>query len=171
MKGGAKLHIMRPLPESDNPNNRSAPIKLVGPDSASFTMWLAGDAEREAIDWFLHGAEYGRDPGMQVNVLKADHHGSCNGVSQDYLDALGAGFVVVSVGALNSYGHMHTQAKAAFRENRLDWMRTDDNGTITIHTPGVPKSGFEIYPQRNGRVHSPSGRSDKRSTQKACKER
>src|SRR5689334_11858419 len=46
MKGGAKLHIMRPLPASNpassDPNNRSVAIKLVGPDSASFTMWLAG---------------------------------------------------------------------------------------------------------------------------------
>ena len=53
MKGGAKLHIMRPLPNASNPNDRSAAVKLVGPDSASFTMWLAGDAEQEAIDWFL----------------------------------------------------------------------------------------------------------------------
>jgi hypothetical protein len=92
MKGGAILHIMRPLPSSDpaagNPNNRSAVVKLVGPDSASFTMWLAGDAEQEAIGWFLGPAHYDVNPGMRVNVLKADHHGSCNGVTTAYLNAI-----------------------------------------------------------------------------------
>src|SRR6202163_2526990 len=49
MTGGAKLHIMAPLPSGDGPNNRSTAVKLIGPDSASFTMWLAGDAEHEEI--------------------------------------------------------------------------------------------------------------------------
>jgi len=78
MTGGAKLHIIAPMPNGDKPNNRSTAVKLIGPDSASFTMWLAGDAEREEIAWF-EGAGYNQNPGMRVNVLKADHHGSCNG--------------------------------------------------------------------------------------------
>src|SRR6202171_1972434 len=80
MTGGAKLHIMAPMPDGDKPNNRSTAVKLVGPDSASFTMWLAGDAEREEIAWF-EGAGYNQNPGMRASVLKADHHGSCNGVA------------------------------------------------------------------------------------------
>src|SRR3954464_2386303 len=75
MTGGAKLHIMAPMPDGEGPNNRSAPVKLVGPDSASFSMWLAGDAEHEEILWF-EKAGYDRSPGMRVDVLKADHHGS-----------------------------------------------------------------------------------------------
>ncbi|HXN75448.1 MAG TPA: MBL fold metallo-hydrolase [Gemmatimonadaceae bacterium] len=38
MNGGAKLHIMAPLPRADGANNRSTAVKLIGPDSASFTM-------------------------------------------------------------------------------------------------------------------------------------
>src|ERR1700682_1762117 len=38
MTGGAKLHIMAPFPNGDKPNNRSAAVKLIGPDSASFAM-------------------------------------------------------------------------------------------------------------------------------------
>src|SRR5918999_152873 len=51
MRGGAKLHVMRPA-RSGTANNRSTPLKIVGPDSASFTMWLAGDAEQDALRWF-----------------------------------------------------------------------------------------------------------------------
>jgi len=39
MTGGAKLHIMAPMPNGNKPNNRSTAVKLIGPDSASFAMW------------------------------------------------------------------------------------------------------------------------------------
>ncbi|HEX2781794.1 MAG TPA: lamin tail domain-containing protein, partial [Gemmatimonadaceae bacterium] len=113
MRGGAKLHVMRPNPRGTAPNNRSTPLKLVGPDSASFTMWLAGDAEHEEIDWFRQ-AGYAGAPGMRVDVLKADHHGSCNGVSAWYLRATDPELVTFSVGARNTYGHAHEQAKRLY---------------------------------------------------------
>src|ERR1700680_1050381 len=78
MNGGAKLHIMAPLPRADGANNRSTAVKLIGPDSASFTMWLAGDADHEEISWF-ETIGYNRNPGMPVNVLQADHNWNCHG--------------------------------------------------------------------------------------------
>ena len=167
MRGGAVLHIMRPFPGSSDPNDRSAPVKLVGLDSASFTMWLAGDAQQTAIDWFLGAAKYGRNPGMRVDIFKADHHGSCNGVTNAYLDALRPHQLVVSVGAINPYGHMHTQAKTLYRAHQVDWYRTDQNGTIVIRSPGTPGGGYTVAPQRPGT--DLSGPSDRRSTQPQCR--
>ncbi|HXT14150.1 MAG TPA: MBL fold metallo-hydrolase [Gemmatimonadaceae bacterium] len=167
LKGGAKLHIMRPYAGSKNPNDRSAPVKLVGPDSASFTMWLAGDAEHDATDWFVGDAHYDRDPGIHVNVLKADHHGSCNGVNDAYLDAVRPDLAVVSVGAVNSYGHMHEQAKAEYAAHQVPWYRTDQNGTIVLNSPGMPRGGYSIAVQRG--TKNMAGPSDKHSTQKECK--
>jgi len=149
MTGGAMLHILAPLPNGDKPNNRSTAVKLVGPDSASFTMWLAGDAEREEIRWF-ETTGYARNPGMRVNILKADHHGSCNGVTQRYLALTSPQWVVASLATHNGYGHMHTQAKAIYRRARVPWYRTDRNGTITIRSPGIAGSGFTIAPERAG---------------------
>jgi competence protein ComEC len=169
MKGGAKLEIMRPLPASDNPNDRSVPVKLVGPDSASFSMWFAGDAERDAIDWFREGARYDRAPGMRVNVLKADHHGSCNGVDAGYLRVLGPELAVVSVGRQNGYGHMHAQAKTMYRASGVPWYRTDQNGTVVITSPGTRGGGYAVRVARGKR--NMSGHSDKRSTQSVCKAR
>jgi competence protein ComEC len=168
MKGGAKLHIMRPFwssPNPPNPNNRSVAVKIVGPDSASFTMWLAGDAEQEAISWFLGPAGYARNPGMHVNVLKADHHGSCNGVTNAYINTLNPDVIVTSVGAVNSYKHMHTQAKTLFRNHHVPWYRTDQNGTIVIRSPGTPGGGYSVA--EHG-AKNRSGPSDKRSTQPEC---
>ena len=165
MTGGAKLHILAPMPSGDKPNNRSTAVKLIGPDSASVTMWLAGDAEREEIGWF-ESSGYDRDPGMRVNILKADHHGSCNGVTSGYLSLVTPTWVVASVGARNDYGHMHTQAKNTYRQAGVPWYRTDQNGTITIRSPGTPGGGFTITPQRRG--IDLDGPSDRVSRQPDC---
>ncbi|HEV7595971.1 MAG TPA: MBL fold metallo-hydrolase [Gemmatimonadaceae bacterium] len=165
MTGGAKLRILAPMPIGEKPNNRSAAVKLIGPDSASFTMWLAGDAERDEIAWF-EAAGYSENPGMLVNVLKADHHGSCNGVSPRYLSLIRPQWVVASLGTRNDYGHMHSQAKRIYRQAGVPWYRTDQNGTITIRSPGTAGSGFTISPEQRGT--DLDGPSDRTSRQSDC---
>lgn len=165
MNGGAKLHIMRPNPAGSSPNDRSTPVKLVGPDSASFTMWLAGDAEHEEIDWFAK-AGYDVTPGMKVRVLKGDHHGSCNGVTSWYLRATNPEWVTFSVGRDNGYGHVHAQAKALYTSFGKPWYRTDENGTIVFRSPGTPGGGYSVTVLRGGR--SMDGTGDRTSSQGAC---
>ena len=165
LKGGAKLHIMRPDPNGQGPNNRSPAIKLVGPDSASFTMWMAGDAEVGAIGWFAR-AGYQRAPGMRVDVLKADHHGSCNGVTDRYLDLLEPSLLVSSLGAVNDYGHMHAQAKTMYERHGIPWYRTDQNGMVTLRSTGVRGSRYSVSVERGAR--NLSGPSDRRSTAPEC---
>ena len=165
MNGGAKLHLMAPLPGGGGPNNRSTPVKLTGPDSASFAMWFAGDAEHEEISW-LEATGYNRNPGMRVNVLKADHHGSCNGVTPRYLALTNPRWVVASLGERNDYGHMHAQAKEIYRGADVLWYRTDQNGTITIRSPGTVGGGFTIIPEHVGT--DLDGPSDRVSQQPGC---
>jgi competence protein ComEC len=166
LKGGAKLDIMRPFQGSKNPNDRSAPVKLVGPDSSAFTMWFAGDAEQDAIRWFLGADGYAKNPGMRVTVLKADHHGSCNGMTDEYLSALHPSFATASLGDVNSYRHMHEQAKAALKSHRIPWYRTDQNGTITIRVSGAAGGKPAVSVQKG--TTDMSGDSDARSTQSEC---
>ena len=169
MRGGARLEILRPMPSSarrPDPNDRSTAVKLVGPDSASFTMWLGGDAERAEIAWFARTG-YAAAPGMRARVLKGDHHGSCNGVTRRYLSLVRPEWAVLSLGARNDYGHMHAQAKATYTAAGVPWYRTDQNGTITIRSPGTPGGGYTITPERGSR--NASGPSDRRSTQPACR--
>jgi beta-lactamase superfamily II metal-dependent hydrolase len=166
MNGGARIHLMRPLPGSRDANDRSTPVKLVGPDSASFSMWFAGDAEHAAIGWFATVARYDRAPGMRVTVLKANHHGSCNGADARYLRLLSPEWVTLSLAARNDYGHAHTQAKSLFSRAEIPWYRTDQNGTITFRSPGTPGGGYTVSPQRGAR--NADGPSDRRSAQGQC---
>ena len=157
LRGGARLHILRPHPSGDGPNNRSAVVKIVGPDSAQFTMWLAGDAERQEIAWF-DATDYDRAPGMRATVLKGDHHGSCDGISPRYLDLVRPEAVVVSLGAVNDYGYVHTQTLDLLRRRRIPWYRTDQNGTITITVP-ADGSKYRIGVERGGpNMRGPSDR-------------
>jgi competence protein ComEC len=165
MTGGAKLHILAPKPNGDKANNRSTAVKIIGADSASFTMWMAGDAEHDEIGWF-EDVGYAQNPGMSVSVLKADHHGSCNGVTARYLALLTPQWAVTSVGARNAYGHMHQQAKSAYRRAGVPWYRTDRNGTITIRSPGTIGGGFAITPEHG--AANLSGQGDRVSRQTAC---
>ena len=166
LKGGAKLEIMRPDPDGRDPNNRSPALKLVGPDSASFTMWMAGDAEHDAIGAFVR-AGYAASPGMRVDVLKADHHGSCNGVTDEYLNLMKPALLIVSVAAQNDYGHMHTQAKAIYRKHKVRWYRTDRNGTITLESDGTRGSIATVRKEKGG--VNMSGQSDRMSTLADCR--
>ena len=166
LRGGALLHVLRPLPGPADANERSAPAKLVGPDSASFTMWLAGDAERAATAWFDR-TDYDRRPGMDVDVLKLDHHGSCNGSTARYLQLTTPAWAIASLAGPNDYGFVHAQTKTLLREQRVPWYRTDVNGTVTIRAPGTPGGGFTVTPSRG--QPSADGPSDRRSTQGACR--
>ena len=166
MDGGAKLHVMKPNPAGTTANNRSTPVKLVGPDSASFSMWFAGDAEHEAISWFDTGANYDVAPGMKVNVLKSNHHGSCNGVMNRYADLTNPDYATMSVGASNTYGHIHNQTKTLWSGRAKPWYRTDQNGTITFRSPGTVGGGYTVAVGK-GSV-SMSGGTDGTSSQTQC---
>lgn len=166
MAGGAKLHVLRPNPAGTIPNNRSTAVKLVGPDSASFTMWFAGDAEHEEIAWFLGAAGYAVNPGMSVNVLKSDHHGSCNGITNAYANAINPDLETISVGANNAFGHVHEQTKSLWRARNRPWYRTDQNGTITFRTAGTVGARYTIAVGKG--VASMNGAPDATSAQAQC---
>jgi len=164
LRGGAKLHVLRPNPRGTTANNRSTTLKLVGPDSTSFSMLFPGDGEREQLSWML--TTYGITPGLNVDVLKAAHHGSCNGVSSAWLRGTTPIWVLMSVGRANAFGHVHDQTLRLLRRRSVRWMRTDVNGTITIRTPGVPGGGFTISASGDSDA---AGRGDRVSRQTTCR--
>jgi competence protein ComEC len=166
LRGGARLHVLRPMPNGVGQNDRSAAVKIVGADSASFTMWIGGDAQQQEIAWFLGAAGYARQPGMRADVLKADHHGSCDGVSDRYLDAVHPSLAVVSLAGVNDYGHMHDQTKSAFTRHGVPWYRTDQNGTITLRSSGVPGERYTVSVERG--ATNANGPSDRRSRDAEC---
>ena len=102
---------------------------------------------------------------MSVNVLKADHHGSCNGVSQRYLDLVRPSWTVASVGAHNDYGHMHEQAKALYHAQNTvvqdGWKWYSDDSVARY-------GGGRVHHHAVAARHDLSGPSDRSSRQADC---
>jgi len=103
---------------------------------------------------------------MKVEVLKANHHGSCNGVSSRFVDLVNPALVTFSVSADNGYGHVHTQTKDLFARYGKPWYRTDQNGNITFRSPGTAGGGYTVTVDRGGQ--SEGGLPDRTSAQTAC---
>ena len=156
LRGGARVQLLRPDPDGDGPNNRSVAVRLLAPDSTRFSMWLAGDAEQQAIRWF-DAVDYDRKPGMRAVALKGDHHGSCDGISARYLDLVQPQVVALSLAATNDYGYVHAQTLDLLFSRRIPWYRTDQNGTITITVP--PRGVFRVSVERGtSNMRGPSDR-------------
>ncbi|MFC0555468.1 ComEC/Rec2 family competence protein [Planotetraspora thailandica] len=134
--GGAELTVLAPVPGAvrDGPGegaiaNNGSVVLLVrwfaGTGTLIGSALLAGDMETEAQ------ADLLRVGVPQVDVLKVPHHGSGR---QDprFLAATGARAALISVGAVNDYGH-----PAPLTVNRLTRLgmrvyRTDLSGDIAV---------------------------------------
>jgi competence protein ComEC len=94
---------------------------------------LVGDAERGEEDWLL--AQHPND--LHADVLKVGHHGSSTSSSAAFLAAVSPRLAVISVGALNKYGHPSGDVIQALHRVGAEVLRTDEAGTIVIRTDGV----------------------------------
>jgi competence protein ComEC len=166
LAGGSRLQLLRPPARVSDPNDRSAIVRLMAPDSAAFSMWLSGDAGHDAIRWMRGSARYDRTPGMRVHVATANHHGSCDGINDELLSLLRPEWMIIQLASRNDYGYVHEQTKSLLRKHHVRWYRTDVNGTVTIV---ADNDGYTITPSRGG--PDESGLSDRHSAQRACRTR
>jgi competence protein ComEC len=125
--GDAKVRIVPAPPEvgGDEQNNRSVVVLL---ERGAFHALLSGDSEEEEIEGLL--ASPGALP--DVDVLKAAHHGSRNGVTEPWLARLRPEVVVISAGEGNSYGHPHREALARYCTGGRRVFRTDLHGEVVV---------------------------------------
>jgi competence protein ComEC len=165
LAGGARLQLLRPPSRVSDPNDRSAIVRLMAPDSSAFSMWLSGDASHDAIRWMRSTAHYDRTPGMRAHVATANHHGSCDGINDELLSRLRPEWMIIQLASRNDYGYVHEQTKSLLRKHGVRWYRTDVNGTVTIV---ADREGYTITPSRGG--PSESGMSDRHSSQRACQQ-
>jgi beta-lactamase superfamily II metal-dependent hydrolase len=146
---GVRLTFLVPTERAACPedeNNNSVVVRL---DYGGFSMLFAGDAEQSERAWLVenHGAL------LDVDVLKASHHGSHNGTSQDWLDAVTPDHVVISAGVNDTFKHPRKVAVDAYIAETDDRLFcTNRHGTVRVY-------GF-----RDGRVRI----TKQRQTEKPC---
>ena len=124
------LHPANELPD-DNPNNASVVVRLTfGGKRFLFT----GDTEVESWRQML---DTERDK-LRADLLKAAHHGSSNGTTQDVLDAVRPSIYTISCAVGNDYHHPHPKVVGMLERNKssIKVYRTDLQGTITAVSDG-----------------------------------
>ena len=122
--GTATLRILPPWSRARDQNDASVGVIV---SHGAFRALFTGDAETRAIGAWLRD---GRIP--RVQVAKAGHHGSRNGVTPALVAAAAPALVVISVGEANRYGHPHGEALAAWRAPGRRLLRTDREGTVRV---------------------------------------
>lgn len=139
--GDARLRII-PAPDDvggDDQNNRSVTVVV---ERGDFRALLSGDSEEALLNAHL---EAGRV--ADVDVLKAAHHGSRNGVVAEWLAAARPEWVIISVGQGNNYGHPHPEALHAYCK-AAHVLRTDRLGDVTITVS--PTGSYTVEGNDNG---------------------
>lgn len=112
---------------------------------------LTGDAEQEEEHWLVRNAAT-----LRADVLKVAHHGSSTSSGDEFIRRVCPRIALVSVGALNSYGHPSGDVIAALRGIGASVVRTDQEGTIVVATDGTKvelqtaNRHWELSPQSSG---------------------
>ncbi len=113
-------------------NNNALVGRLLYQD---FKMLFTGDIEEIAEREILK--RYEKDlPKLRATVLKVAHHGSKTSSKKEFVEAVGAKYAFIGVGASNSFGHPSENTLELLRSNHCQYYRTDEEGEITIKTDG-----------------------------------
>lgn len=71
-----------------------------------------------------------QNPLPVVSILKVPHHGSKNGLTEQFLKGIRPQVAVISVGKNNRYGHPSTQVLDMLEQYKVSIRRTDKEGDI-----------------------------------------
>lgn len=129
--GDVSLQVLWPRPDSatigpgDGSTANEASVALLA-EVRGVRILLTGDIEPEGQAALARAL-----PGLRVDVLKLPHHGS-RYQDLDFLGSLGAGLVLVSVGADNDYGHPAAEVLDRLEGTGARVLRTDLEGDLVV---------------------------------------
>ncbi len=128
----ASISVLGPCSYNDleDTNGHSLIVRL---DNGDDSFLFLGDATGNEVDEVMSS---GYD--MEVDVLKASHHGSANdGCNSDSLfNTSLAEYLIVSCAYGNEYGHPHKETMDLVREYNMKLFRTDLQGSISCVSTG-----------------------------------
>lgn len=95
-------------------------------------MLLTGDIEALTEERLVHDGD-----DLHSLVLKVAHHGSMTSSTPGFLAAVAPRVAVISVGAVNPFGHPHRATLDALQAVGAEVYRTDLDGAVTVASDGV----------------------------------
>ena len=130
--GGTRVEVLAPPKDyapNDMPKNNDSLALRITYGRRSFL--LTGDMEKQIEGGLLaDGCE------LKADVLKVGHHGSKTSTTELFLDAVHPAFAIISDGYDNSFGHPNRDVLERLQARRVEVLRTDLQGLITVRTDG-----------------------------------
>ena len=113
----AAFYILHPYQKEEDANESSIVLfaKIGG-----LTWLFTGDASESVEQELMRSF-----PKLQVDILKAGHHGSKTSSSKNFLEQIQPKVAVISVGKDNRYGHPHQQVLEVMKQLDIAIVRTD----------------------------------------------
>nr|WP_269141916.1 DNA internalization-related competence protein ComEC/Rec2 [Lientehia hominis] len=128
-------------------NGRGQTDNGLDSNEASMVLWFSyrkfdvlftGDLEGTGEDGVKRYLErWGGREEKKIDVLKAAHHGSKNGCSEELLQEINPPYTVISCGRGNRYGHPSKEAMQRLEAVQSRIFRTDQDGAVTVRSDGV----------------------------------
>lgn len=117
------------------PNDTSIVVKMTYGD---VDILLTGDAE-EAEELYLVN-KYNQ--ALDVEILKAGHHGSNTSSILPFVEATSPDYVIFSAGEENNFGHPSLRVIRRFERQGAEIFRTDIQGDISVD---IKENGFIFF--------------------------
>lgn len=129
--GGMQVNVFSPpvgWQTSAQPrNNDSLVMRFRYRDSS---VLLEGDAERVVEQRMASERE------LKSDLLKVGHHGSATSSTAEFIRAVQPRWVIISVGAGNTFGHPRIETLQRLEEQGAATYRTDLNGAVSFYLDG-----------------------------------
>jgi len=74
---------------------------------------------------------------VDADILKVGHHGDKDATSLEFLERVNPELAVITTGEEEKFGHPHEEVVERLKNNKVNVLRTDHNGTIKVITDGV----------------------------------
>lgn len=129
--GGAVLEILFPDRDIEgvDTNDGSIVAKLI---YGNTSFLLTGDTT-SAVEEYLARLDGKR---LDVDVLKAGHHGSRTSTSDALVGLASPAYAVISAGKENRYGHPHAEVLERLKQFEVETLGTYERGTIIMESNG-----------------------------------
>lgn len=135
---GLTLTCIYPGPE-DIPTDKNEESEVLRADYGNchilFTGDMSGAGEARLLER-MREDETGTGALSEIQILKTAHHGSRFSSTEDFLDALGIRWAVISYAEGNSYGHPHREVLDRLESRGVKIYGTAENGAVMMHSDG-----------------------------------
>lgn len=96
-----------------------------------FEILLTGDINPEVSD--ILAEKLKRKRYNDIEILKVPHHGSKNGMTENFLKVVDPDTAIISSGKNNRYGHPHQEIIDMLGDQKVNILRTDSGKDVVIY--------------------------------------